>query len=126
MKKPITITLQRELVGRDHKFCPDCDRVKPATEFYKNRKKYDGLAGICKVCSKERLFLWRKKNPVHVKKYFKQYRDSHPDMQKKMHQRDWKIHKEKRIKHHKSYYQRNKEWLTQVAIQKRIKGLLDL
>lgn len=32
------------------KKCPKCGEVKPHSEYHKNKSRYDGLAGWCKVC----------------------------------------------------------------------------
>lgn len=32
------------------KYCPQCQQVKPSTDFHKNSTRYDGLASLCKVC----------------------------------------------------------------------------
>ena len=36
------------------KRCPDCDHVKPASEFGTNRRNPDGLAWYCKLCFRRR------------------------------------------------------------------------
>lgn len=36
------------------KYCPDCGRWKPRTEFYKNAANRDGLHTYCKRCQDER------------------------------------------------------------------------
>ena len=37
-----------------YKRCPKCDKVKPVSEFHKNRSKSDGLQIYCRVCILER------------------------------------------------------------------------
>lgn len=34
----------------DSKHCCTCKQVKPTTEFYRNRTRYDGLQAACKSC----------------------------------------------------------------------------
>jgi Recombination endonuclease VII len=34
-----------------HKHCPRCETVKLRTEFYTNKNAYDGLQGLCRLCS---------------------------------------------------------------------------
>ena len=36
------------------KRCHVCGEIKPITEFYKSRSRYDGLQGLCKICAKEK------------------------------------------------------------------------
>jgi hypothetical protein len=46
----------KESVSVAHKFslCGRCKNIKPVTEFYKNKRRYNGLQSICKVCEKKR------------------------------------------------------------------------
>jgi hypothetical protein len=37
-----------------HRFCPDCDSVKPLTEFPRNRSDSTGYANYCKPCHNAR------------------------------------------------------------------------
>jgi len=41
-------------VPADHKWCPDCDRVKPLEEFPRNRNTPNGRAVYCKPCHNAR------------------------------------------------------------------------
>lgn len=41
------------------KRCHDCDLVKPAEEFHRNRQGSDGLQARCKLCQKVRIKIWR-------------------------------------------------------------------
>ena len=34
----------------DHKYCYLCQKTKPTDEFYKDRRRYDGLRAVCKPC----------------------------------------------------------------------------
>ena len=48
-----------ELTGDQHtgiviKLCPSCKKEKPATEFWKNRTRTDGLYAYCKECIKKK------------------------------------------------------------------------
>lgn len=38
-----------------NKHCHKCNNTKPTTEFYKNRKRIDGLAANCKTCDNVRI-----------------------------------------------------------------------
>lgn len=44
---------QEDTVTPDEKHCPQCETTKPSTEFWKQKaRRKDGLASICKECSK--------------------------------------------------------------------------
>jgi hypothetical protein len=34
----------------DEKFCYQCRKWKPLSEYYKNKRRYDGLCSECKEC----------------------------------------------------------------------------
>lgn len=54
-----------------HKFCPDCERRLPITDFYKVRKCDDAVQGSCKECQKKYKKAWylaRKKECGHCHK----------------------------------------------------------
>jgi len=48
------------------KYCYKCKCTKELTDFHKDKSKYDGLEGICKVCTKSKNALWHKNNPEKV------------------------------------------------------------
>ena len=50
--------------------CPECNEVKPATEYYKSAKTQDGLQCYCKVCKKEKFKESKRKSD---KKYSKKW-----------------------------------------------------
>lgn len=35
------------------KRCPNCDTLKPRSEFFQNAGRADGLGGWCKTCTRE-------------------------------------------------------------------------
>jgi hypothetical protein len=41
---------ERREVPVGHKYCPDCQQVKPHAEWYTNRRARDGFASYCKRC----------------------------------------------------------------------------
>lgn len=41
------------------KYCPECQRILPASEFWKVKKRYDGLYPYCKACFKVRNSVYR-------------------------------------------------------------------
>ena len=77
----------------DTKRCFKCGKVKPTSEFYKDKSRYDGLEYKCKACRKDyghsyqkthraesvkRISRWRKSLP-DPDIYCKQYKKRHPD-----------------------------------------------
>jgi len=44
----------------ESKYCPDCDKTKNITEFYKNGKSY---MKRCKLCHNQKSRQWEKDNP---------------------------------------------------------------
>lgn len=42
-------------VSVSEKTCPRCEELLPASSFYKNAARYDGLVGYCKACISVRL-----------------------------------------------------------------------
>ena len=74
------------------KQCSKCKKIKPLSEFYKNKSRKDGLRYNCIDCTKQ----WNKKHPQtqSQKKYYQKnkkimmekttkYTKSHPDIRKK-------------------------------------------
>lgn len=55
------------------KKCGICKKLKPKSEFAKNRSKADGLHSICKSCDKQRFKQYRKANREKVLEYRKQW-----------------------------------------------------
>lgn len=70
------------------KRCPHCGEVKASTEFHTNNTKKDGLAGYCKVCSREL-----------YKGYKKTYFDRHPEA----HRNTYTKHKDTALRSSKHY-----------------------
>ena len=62
------------------KRCSKCGKVKPVTEFYKNRTSKDGLRFWCKECcrqyDRESYKKNREKRLNYVKNYYKQHREN--------------------------------------------------
>ena len=56
------------------KICSICNIKKPLSEFYKDTSKKDGHRYSCKVCEKNRVREWTKKNRQHKLDYNQNYR----------------------------------------------------
>lgn len=102
------------------KICSKCKEEKDVSEFYKDKKKKDGLTCWCKICSKkhekenkDRVLIKKKeyyfKNIENIKKYRKTYYKNNKEIIKTN-----SINRNKNNKEHKSitdreYYIKNKE-----------------
>lgn len=45
------------------KTCASCQKEKQLSDFYKDKRKSDGLYSSCKSCSREKSKVWKSKNP---------------------------------------------------------------
>jgi len=53
------------------KKCPECNEVKPTTEYYKCSTRKDGCQAYCKICKKEKFRESKKKSDIkYGKKYY--------------------------------------------------------
>ena len=64
------------------KKCSKCEEVKELSEFYKHRRRKDGLSASCKICDKTYQAKYRKNNPTKIKEYQKEYREANKDRYK--------------------------------------------
>ena len=44
------------------KTCPNCLELKSHDDFYKNKKRYDGLNGWCKKCHRGAIADWKSRH----------------------------------------------------------------
>lgn len=65
------------------KKCSTCQEVKPASEFFSNTRRQDGLATNCKTCSAESVRRWSARNKQYKAAYRKRYYADLSDEQKK-------------------------------------------
>lgn len=54
----------------DTKHCKRCDQTKPATEFFRERKRADGYTYLCKKCSMGSAKKWVGENRDKRKDYY--------------------------------------------------------
>lgn len=54
---------KRQHAAPGFKYCGRCHTVKPESEFYKDRKRPDGLADRCKACNLQLTLEFREKHP---------------------------------------------------------------
>ena len=83
------------------KKCPECNEVKPTTEYYKCSTRKDGYQAYCKICKKEKFRESKKKsdrkyhkkyysipeNKLKINKYSRQYQLDNPEKQKEYHKK---------------------------------------
>ena len=50
----------------ESKVCGGCNKEKPASEFYADRKRKDGLQCQCKICTSQHHERWRAKKREEV------------------------------------------------------------
>lgn len=89
----------------NNKHCRKCDRIKPTTEFAKDKDKKDGFATVCKECRKA----YRKANIQSIKandaKYYQENKDR-IEARKKQYRAN---NKEKIKRQKRKYYAKNQE-----------------
>lgn len=107
------------------KICPCCKIEKEDSEFYKNRRRKDGLTVYCKTCTAEkskeyhathkdeckaRLQKWRAANREYVRERDKKYRLSRPEQERAKERRYRETHPEKIREKNKKYREANPEY----------------
>ena len=77
------MAMPRRLLMRAEKHCPDCDTTKAASEFGRNRARYDGFSSICRLCTGERQRTRRGADIEAARAYNRrktqEWRAAHPD-----------------------------------------------
>lgn len=58
------------------KRCSNCNKMKPISEFYRDKSSIDGLTSRCKECDKEKSRQFYKDNPDYFVEYKKENRES--------------------------------------------------
>lgn len=60
--------------------CKKCNKIKPLSEFFKDKGLADGHANICKECKQASTYEWRKKNKDKYNAYMRQKnKDRYPE-----------------------------------------------
>jgi hypothetical protein len=59
-----------------HKQCPNCNKVKPNEDFYKDSAKYavNGRYSLCIICKNQATMKWREENKEYYNKSMRDYR----------------------------------------------------
>lgn len=115
------------------KECSCCHKVKPVSEFTKNKSKIDGLKLKCRECVKEYNKEYCKNHKEYHKEYYKnnaerikeyakeynkEYKKNNAESIKKYHKEYYKGEAKHYKEYYKKYYQRNaQESLQQIKIE---------
>jgi len=92
-----------------HKKCSKCGEVKLRGEFYRDKRKKDGLRSDCSKCNKESRSKWRKLNKDKIKNTSKIYYDNNKDIINEKSRIYHKQNKKKLSKKRREYYKKNKD-----------------
>lgn len=85
------------------KKCSKCKKIKPITEFTKNKASADGLKYKCRKCSQKDFNAWKDKNPGKYKKILKRYYENN-------HEKIKEYRNEYRLKNKEYFEEYSKEW----------------
>lgn len=61
------------------KKCNKCQKIKPLTEFFKDKASSDGYYTICKKCKSDSTYKWRKENKELYNNGAKKWRKNNPE-----------------------------------------------
>ena len=126
------------------KKCPECNKVKLATEYYKCSSRKDGLQAYCKICKKEKFRESKKKsdkkylkkylsipeNRRKKQKYSRQYQIDNPELQKqymikyKKSKKGKDYNKKYRKKEYKEKYGKDPIFTLKLTLRNRLKNAL--
>lgn len=106
-----------------YKRCPQCNEIKPKTDFYKNKTRYDGVSGFCKNCVNKKIkeyrktdrgkqLTWRTNHSVAGVARRKRYKYSPKGRTTKLHYRNSEKGQETRARWQENYINsgRNASW----------------
>jgi len=90
----------------NRKYCPDCNKIKKINEFYLNKYKLDGLASICKLCSKFREKVRYQKSKEKIAQKSKIRYKSNQERYRYLHKLYYKNNKVIILKKQKAYHKK--------------------
>lgn len=85
------------------KECAKCGEVKLIEDFYRNNQAKDGRRNICKLCDKQSVKEYRKRNPDKYKEYTRRYHEENREIRND-------YNKQYREKNKESISIRTKQW----------------
>lgn len=81
-----------DLEWRTEKTCSACGKLKPISEFYRQKKQLDGHQKVCKSCSKERYAAYFAANKAKINERSlrnqRRYREEDPEYTVRIHLRN--------------------------------------
>ena len=91
------------------KYCPKCQQYKPLTEFYKNKRRADGLHCYCRTCFLAVAEAWRRAHPEKHRQYARTSAKRNPEMKRACAQRYRERHRAELAAKARDYYRRNSD-----------------
>jgi hypothetical protein len=91
------------------KYCKKCDKIKPTTDFGKNKNTKDGLQFYCKSCCKATTKKYREANKEKYYASAKRWAEENPERVKKLKRKRYLARQEEILEEKKKYYRDNRE-----------------
>jgi hypothetical protein len=88
----IAMTSQSKLTTKE---CSMCQEIKLSDDFYKDKRKSNGLSSRCKDCSKKASMEWKKQNLQKVQE---------------SRRKDYQLNKDRYLEYNKQWYENNKDY----------------
>ena len=79
------------------KTCPQCGESRPASQYYQDRRRKDGLKTYCKSCDKERSTAWRRQNPEKHREWARENRSQFLAGRTQPERRAWHLYQKYRM-----------------------------
>ena len=101
-----------------HKICSTCNNSKVHAEFWKDKKRKDGLYYECKACAKARNKKWMEENREYREEYIRAWYENNAEYAKK-YSRNWRENNAEHVKkrdaeykkkHRAHYYELKRQW----------------
>jgi len=87
------------------KFCGKCKENLPASAFYKDKSKWDGLASQCKACRKA----YKEANREEIAEYDKAYYEANHEKRKEQKRANYWVNREREKERSRTYRKANPE-----------------
>ena len=97
------------------KVCSKCGLEKSLSEFYKDNQKKDGLTSICKICTNNRVKIYKEENSEKVKESKQKHYLKNKDKYSNLNQKWKKENPEYMSNYSKLYYVKNREILIECS-----------
>ena len=104
------------------KYCADCERTLPVTEFTSDKRKRDGLCCYCRKCMGARNKRYKSKSPEKIKEINKAYREANKIQLLIYSLLKYHANKETHNKNTREYYRKNRESMIAYQVEYREKN----